>query len=69
MGTLNRTELLTGILTQVLPDLVFLLGWHGTLVCLLFTVLTRSLRQDPMPQNHVCVATVLLGLMLMAGPR
>jgi hypothetical protein len=66
MAALVRTNLLMELLSQVAVDLVLMIGWHGALTVTLITVLARGLRRDPMPQNLVCVAGVLLVIMLIA---
>lgn len=82
MGALlSRTELLTGLLaellTRVAADLLFALGWQGTAVLVLGTLVTRSLRggrEDASEVTHrgvtvnvACIATVLLALLLLGG--
>ncbi|AXK35419.1 hypothetical protein DVA86_24980 [Streptomyces armeniacus] len=66
MAALVRTNLLIELLFQVAVDLAVTIGWHGAMVVTLITVLARGLRRNPMPQNLVCVTSVLLVLMLIA---
>ncbi|OEV06024.1 hypothetical protein [Streptomyces oceani] len=67
MGALLRTELLLELLSRITVELVMVAGWHGAAICVLVTVLTRGVRQEPIRENHVCVATVLL-VLLLADP-
>ncbi|MGW7351635.1 hypothetical protein [Streptomyces sp. Z26] len=69
MVALVRTHLFMELLTQVAVDLVLTIGWHGALVATLMTVLARGLRREPMPENLVCVTSILLVIMLIAGRR
>lgn len=67
MAALVRANLLMELLSRVAVDLVLTIGWHGAMVVTLITVLARGLRQNPMPQNLVCVTSVLLVLLLVAN--
>lgn len=75
MGALLRTELLTEVLPRLAAELLVSLGWRGTAVLVLATVVAHALRRGdreaPVPRtagvNLACVATVLLALLLIGA--
>jgi hypothetical protein len=78
MGALLRTELLTEVLSRATAELLIALGWRGTAVVLLATLVSHGLRRGdaaeaapgptgPATVNVACVATVLLALILLSG--
>lgn len=69
MTALLRTKLLMELMSQVAVDLVVAIGWQGAMMATLAGLLVRGLRREPVPDNVVCVATLLLALMLIAGAR
>lgn len=78
MGALVRAELLTELLARTSADLLAALGWHGTAVVFLATVVFRALHTSRTPNaddaaagrpgvHLACVTTVLLALLLLGG--
>lgn len=69
MGALIRTNLFMELLPRIAIDVILGLGWQGATAAVLTGLLVRGLRRDPPDDKVVCVATLLLVLLLIAGSR